>query len=126
MKHIALLVLIALTGCSKPGVTAMQVCQKLEAEGVAANCKEGKPAGLGAAAAEQAVFDLPSVQGKTGQVLRFEKAEFLESTEKAFGAMAALAGRHQYASKKALVFVQLNSEAPAEIGAKAKTVVDGL
>jgi hypothetical protein len=122
----ALVILSALLACKDAGPAAVDVCAKLVATGVAANCKTDAPGGIGAAAKERVVFDLPSVPGQTGQVLRFEKADFYDSTEKAFAGAAALAGRHQYGSRKALIFVQLNSDASDETGAKAKAVVDAL
>lgn len=113
-----------LLGCGKP--SAMDVCKKLEAAGVAANCRVDQPNGLGAGAAEKVAFDLPSVPTKGGAVMRFEREEVYTSTESAFTAAAALAGPHRYGSKKALIFVQMNDKAPADVGQKAKAVVDGL
>lgn len=72
------------------------------------------------------MFDLPSVPGKTGQVLRFAKSSDYEATVKAFDAAAVLAGRHRYGSSKALIFVQLNSEASSDVGAKAEGIVNAL
>ena len=69
-------------------------------------------------------FDL--AHGKTGQVLRFNDDAGYDATVKAFGAAAVLAGPHRYGKPGALVFVQLNAATPAEVGAKAKAVVDGL
>ena len=113
-------------GChAKP--SAMSVCTTLVSSGVAANCKDGGPAnGMGAAASEYVVFDLPSVPGETGQVLRFDKSSDFDATTKAFDAMAALAGRHRYGSSGALIFVQLNSGASTEVGKKAEDVVNKL
>jgi hypothetical protein len=104
----------------------MEVCQKLQGAAVAANCRSANPAGLGAAAIENAEFDLPSVPGHGGAVMRFEKPESLDRTTDAFAAMAMLAGPHRYASRKALMFVQMNSDAPSDVGARAKAVVDAL
>ena len=104
----------------------MDACKKLEAAGVAANCREDLPGGLGAAAVEKALFDLPSVPGKGGQVLRFEKEAYYEQTVDAFAAAALLAGPHRYGSKSKLIFVQMNDGAPLEVGKKAKEVVEGL
>jgi hypothetical protein len=116
---------IGLVGCSKP-VTSMDVCGKLVQAGVAASCREKKPEGLGAAAVEAADFDLPSVAGKTGQVLRFEKAVYYQNTYDAFAAAALLAGPHRYGSEKRLIFVQMNSGASLEDGKRAKGVIDSL
>jgi hypothetical protein len=118
---------VFLLACQRERPQAKSVCDKLVAAGVATNCKDGGPAdGLMAAAAERYVFDLPSVPDETGQVARFDKASDYDATVKAFDAMAALAGRHRYGSERALIFVQLNSKASAEIGAKAAAVVSSL
>lgn len=112
-------------GCAKKP-TAMEVCKSVEATGLGANCRAGTPAGLGAGATEKADFDLPSVPGKTGQVLRFDREETYTSTESAFAGAAALAGPHRYGSKKALVFVQANDGLSTDNGKRLKSVVDGL
>lgn len=125
MKKFLLAGLLVLAGCSKP-TTAMDVCHKLEAAGVAKNCHEGKPGGLAAAAVEDAEFDLVSVPGKGGGVYRFDRDDFYESTVTSFGAAAMLAGPHRYGSKTARIFVQMNDGASLEVGKKAKAVVDGL
>jgi hypothetical protein len=118
-------VALVLTGCAKKP-SAGDVCSKLEAAQVATGCKADAPAGLGAAAKERVVFDLPSVPGKTGQVLTFDTTENFDATVKAFDAAAVLAGRHRYNNPKKLVFVQLNSETPDATGLAAKAIVDGL
>lgn len=112
-------------GCSKKP-DALTVCQQLEAGGVATNCRKGTPEGLGIAAIEKAEFDLPSVPAKGGMVLRFEDDEKYDKTVSAFSGAAVLAGPHRYGSRTTRIFVQMNSGAPAEVGAKAKAVVDAL
>ncbi len=104
----------------------MDVCQQLEAASVAANCRNSPPGGLGAAAVEDAAFDLPSVPGRGGMVLRFDKDETYDRTVDSFSNAAMLAGPHRYGSRKARIFVQMNEGASAEIGAKTKAVVDAL
>lgn len=126
MRTALMVVGLVFLACSAKKPSAMDVCKKLEADGVAAKCAADTPGGIGAAAKERVTFELPSVPGESGQVLSFEREDFYDSTEKAFAAAAALAGRHQYGSKKALIFVQLNSETGADVGAKAKAIVDGL
>jgi hypothetical protein len=116
---------VSLLGCNK-SVTSMDVCGKLVQAGVAAACREKKPEGLGAAAIEAADFDLPSVPGKTGQILRFEKSDYYQKTYDAFAAAALLAGPHRYGSEKKLIFVQMNSGASLEDGKRAKAVIDSL
>lgn len=124
MKALALLGIV-IVGCSaKP--SAVEVCGKLEAAGVARGCRADAPGGIGAAARDRAVFDLPSPAGATGQVLTFGKASDYTATVQAFDAAAVLAGRHRYGSESARVFVQMNAEASEELGAKARAVVSGL
>jgi hypothetical protein len=125
MKKFFLAGLIFLVGCSR-SVSALDVCHRLEAEGVARNCREDKPGGLASAAVEAAWFDLPSVKGKTGVVYRFDRADAYENTVAAFVAVAMLAGPHRYGSAKAQIFVQMNEGAPLYVGREAKAVVDGL
>lgn len=116
---------VALSGCSKKP-SAEEVCKKVVESGVGANCRSSQPGGLGAAAAEKFEFDLPSVPGKTGQILRFENEEKYTGAATSFAGAAALAGPHQYGSKKALIFVQANNGLTAPDGAKLKAVVDAL
>lgn len=126
MKVSVLLVLLVLAaGCAKKP-TALEVCQKIEGAGLGANCRAGKVEGLGAAAAEKAEFDLPTVAGKTGAVMRFDAESGYDTTTGAFERAAGLAGPHRYGSKKALIFVQMNSGLAAEKGAAVKAIVDGL
>lgn len=122
-----LLVVAVLTlfGCSSHP-SAAAVCKKLEAVGIAKSCKASAPAAINARASEEAVFDLVGVSGKTGHVLAFAKQDDFDATVKAYEAAAFLAGSHRYGSQRALVFVQLNSDADVETGRKAKAVVDGL
>jgi hypothetical protein len=122
---IAIAALVTMVGCSKkPG--AADVCKQIEASGVGANCRTSPPNGLSAGAAEKYEFDLPSVAGKTGQVLRFDSEEKFAATSDAFEKAAVLAGPHRYGSKKALVFVQANNGLSADDGAKIKGVVEAL
>jgi hypothetical protein len=112
-------------GCSK-GPSAMDVCKQIEATGVGSNCRADTPGGLGMAAKESALFDLPSVPERTGQVLKFDDDDKLAKTIVAFQAMAMLAGPHRYGSKKARVFVQMNNQVSVEDGAKVRGVVEAL
>lgn len=106
--------------------SASEVCTKIEASGIGKRCHEVKPEGLGAAAVERFDFDLPSVPGKGGSVMRFDRESFFDNTEESYGRMAQLAGPHRYGSKKALIFVQANEKLSLEDGRKLKVVVDGL
>jgi hypothetical protein len=115
----------ALTSCSKP-ITALQVCQKLQEAGVAANCRAGKPSGLGANATEAADFDLPSVPGHGGLVLRCDTVQAYEGTVRGYDDAKVLAGPHRYGNADRKVFVQFNESATMDVGAKARAVVQGL
>lgn len=119
---------LSLSGCgllgSKP--SAMDVCKKLEVAKVASGCREDKPIGVGAAAAEKVAFDLPSVPGKGGQVLRFDKPETYKQTADTFEKTALLAGPHRYGNEGKLIFVQFNDGASLDIGKQAKAIVEGL
>lgn len=108
-----------------PHPTAYEVCEKLKTAGVAEHCRSATPGGLGSAARQRVEFDIPG-EKRTGQVLTFDRDDFYESTVRAFGAAAALAGRHQYGNPGALVFVQLNSETSDATGDAARRVVAGL
>ena len=126
MRKIAVLVLVlGIVGCSKKP-TADEVCKKIESSGVGANCHSSQPSGLGANAVERVEFDLPSVQGKTGAVMRFDSEDKYTATENAFTGASALAGPHRYGSKRSLIFVQMNSGLSAPDGAKVKAIVDAL
>jgi hypothetical protein len=116
---------VSALGCGLLGgkPTAMSVCKKLEEAKVASGCKEDKPGGLGATAVEKAVFDLPSVPGKTGQVLRFEKAEHYKQTEDGYSKAALLAGPHRYGNEGKLIYLQMNEGASLDVGKKVKAIV---
>ena len=126
MKAFSVLVLfIALSfgGCRKPP-SAMDVCLRLEKEQLATQCTVGQVGGLGSAAREHVDFDLPSNPGHKGQVLAFNELSDLQATDHAYEAMAALAGRHRYASSKARIFVQLNAQTPEEAGQRIKKIIE--
>lgn len=122
---------LAVLSCNRApsGPSAGDVCHQLEAAGVAAKCQVASrgDAGLLAQAASEIVeFDLPSVPGKRGTVLRFADAASYEQTVKGYEAAAILAGPHRYGSSRARIFVQMNSAASNEVGAKASAVVSAL
>jgi hypothetical protein len=106
-------------------LSAMDACTKLEAAGVAGQCKAATPTGLGIHASEAVAFDLPSLQGHGGAVFRFDSADDYDKTVKMFAA-ASLAGPHRYGNRDRLIFTQFNSEASADVGAKAKAAIDAL
>ena len=125
MRYALVVGLILVTGCSKQP-TALDVCKRLEATGAAAGCRASTPAGLGAGAVEGATFDLPSVPGKTGQVLRYGDATAYAAGVEGYGRAAALAGPHRYGSDRARIFVQANAGLGAAEGAKLRGVVEAL
>lgn len=122
---IALASALALVGC-KPSVSAKDVCAQIEAGGIGTGCRAEKPGGIGGGATEKYVFDLPSVPGKTGQILKFATADELAVSAAAFQGMSMFAGPHRYESKRALIFVQMNKDTPGTVGAQAKMLVDAL
>lgn len=132
MRLHVVVILLALAACKRSGpvgVSAGDVCYKLEAAGVALKCQTGSKGALGLiarSASEYVTFDLPSVPGKTGQVLRFRNAADYAEAVQGFEAASMLVGPHRYGSAKALIFVQLSSATPADVGAKAAVVVAGL
>jgi hypothetical protein len=101
----------------------MQACEKLVAAGVAEHCVTGKPGGLGAAAIAVVNYDLPEVPGKTGGVWRFETDEKFDEMVKAFDDAKVIAGPFRYGNRSRRIFVQFNSGASMEMGAKAKAAV---
>lgn len=116
---------LLLPACSKPP-SAMEVCHKLEAGGVASACRTGKPMGLGSDASEEVEFDLPSVPGKGGAVYGFDSDEGYDSTVRSFDGAKVLAGPHRYWNKKRRIFTQFNDGASMDVGAKAKAIISDL
>ena len=119
------LLMSGVAGAAKP-VSAMEVCQSLVKIGIAANCREGKPAGLAADARRAAEFDLPSVPGKGGSVFSFDNAEAFDDTVKSFHDAKVLAGPHRYGNRKALIFTQINVGLSMDLGDKVKALIDAL
>lgn len=131
MRLESVVVLLALLACKHgpKGVSAGDVCYKLEAAGVATKCQVASRGDLGViarAAREYVVFALPSTPGKTGQVLRFKDSYDYEEAMKGFEAAAFLVGPHRYGSSKVFIYVQLDKSAPADVGAKTSAVVSDL
>lgn len=102
---------------------AKSICESLTSQGFGTNCKEDKPSGLGAAAWQNYVFDLPEPKGKTCQILTFKTDADYQATVKAFDGAATLAGPHRYGNAKARVFVQCNSGMPRDAGGKLEQAV---
>lgn len=124
-RWVAMVFVLVVAGCAKKP-TAMEACKKIEAAGVAANCRASTPGGLGGAAVAKAEFDLPSVPGKTGQVLQLADDDAFVKTEQGFAGAAVLSGPHRYGNKAKGIFVQANIGLPAADGQKMKAAVDGL
>ena len=69
---------------------------------------------------------MPSVPGKGAAVLGFDTDEAYTATVKAYDDAAVLVGAHRYGNAGPRVFVQLNSEAPLDVGKKTKALVAAL
>lgn len=117
---------VAISACHGSTPAPSDVCSKLAAAGVAANCRRETPKMINARAADDYEFDLPSVPGHGGAVLSFAKDDDYTATVAAYEAMAMLAGPHRYGNPKARIFVQFNEGAPPDVGDKAKAIVAGL
>lgn len=127
IRNLAVLLIIsaAALGCAK-APTAQDACSKLEAAGVAKGCREVKAEVINARAKTKYDFDLVHVPGKKGAVLDFAKDEDYEATVKAYEAAAMFAGPHRYGNPKALIFVQMNTDATLEEGKQVKALIDRL
>ncbi|WP_206509839.1 hypothetical protein [Rhodococcus sp. KRD197] len=125
----AALVAVA-AGCSSDAsndeVTAASVCAQIEDAGIGENCVPSEPGGLQVAATEVYDFDLISVPGEGGAVMKFDNPEQYSRTVESFEEAAFLAGPHRYGSDSALVFVQINEGLSADGGAEVKGIVDDL
>jgi len=121
----ATLAFASLFGCQTkpPAPPAFRACEKLASAGVAVQCRAAQANGLASAAREVVAFNIPGLRGGGGQVMHFEKAADLAATEEQLETIREFVGPHRYVSEQARVLVQLNPETPAELGAKAKSVV---
>lgn len=126
MTKTMVLALTLLAGCGGGGPTAEAVCKKIEAAGLATGCKETKPGGLGATSDSTWVADLPSVPGKTVQVMHLPSDDTFNQTTKGYEGAAVLAGPHRYGNAGKRIFVQANKDLSLEDGKKLKALVDGL
>lgn len=111
--------------CSKP-VTAMSTCERIAATGVVSNCHPGTAGGLAGAALERVEFDLPSVPGEHGSVFLFQSDADYTATVASYQSAAILAGPHRYGNEKRRIFLQMNRKASPEVGAKTRSVIEGL
>ena len=114
-------------GCSSTP-KAMDVCKKLEAAGVAANCQEKPaPSGPAAIAKERVIFDIPKIATELpGEVMTFNEDRDYLNTVKTYNALGTYNGMHRHGSAKRRVFVAIDGAAPPELAEKAKQVVDAL
>ena len=115
---------LSAVGCTKHS-SAVEVCHKLEGAGVATGCHGIPPTGVGAGAAETAQFELTEMPEHEGTVYRFEDGAAYDKTAAALDA-ATRTGPHPFGSRKALIFVQLNSNTPSDIAAHVRTLVEAL
>ncbi len=125
--EVGMVVVAALSafGCARRP-SALDFCQKLQVAGVASGCHDVSPTGLGAAAIESAVFELTEVPEHDGTVYRFDNTASFDKTVDAFATAATLMGPNRFGSRKALIFVQVNSDAPSDIAANVKRLVEAL
>jgi hypothetical protein len=106
--------------------SAMSVCKKLEAEGVATNCRVGQKSGAAAVAKERVEFDVPKVGGKPGEVLVFaEEREYL-ITVSTYNRIGAYNGLNRFGSRDRLVFTAFSEHAAPELAEKAQKVIEAL
>lgn len=126
-KLLVWVIFSTVAGCKKPP-TAIDVCHKFEAAGVAANCKVELPAGMWSDASEACMFDLVRVAGKGGGVYIYETDAKYESLLKSWDTpmMKAMGGPHRYGNAKRRIYTQFNQGAPIEDGAKAKAIIEDL
>jgi len=124
MKNIVALSMLLL-GCAN-GPTSADACKKIEAAGLAKNCIEKKPGGLGAASDSTWSADLVEVPGEKLQVMHFPNEDTFTATVKSFEGAAFIAGPHRYSNKERRIFVQANNGLSLEGGKKLKSVVENL
>jgi hypothetical protein len=115
-----------LVGCSGQP-SALEVCKKLEAAGIAENCREGQKYGASAIAKEKAEFDLPKIPtNRPSEVLTFNQDREFLNTVKTYNEFGTHNGMHRYGNSNRRVFVAIHEDAPAELADKAEKIVDGL
>lgn len=107
---VALIGVAALAGCGNKPKSAMVVCKELEAQGVAAGCRDHSTACK--YARERVTFDVPGPEKKVGgHVLRFAN----EAQYQAMLKIAQLAKDRVIEAKGALTLVQFTTAAPADV-----------
>jgi tRNA_anti-like len=109
------------SGSASAGARAIDVCKKLEAGGVAASCRAGEGTG------DSARFDIVSMQGKSGLVVRFNDDGTYAKYVAGVAAQPATSPLRPYhGSPASRVVVHLTPGVAQEIEDKMKSVVDGL
>lgn len=106
--------------------TAESVCKQIYDAGVASNCRESTPGGLGAAASTRWEFDLRHVPGKGGSVFAFEDESSYTQTVIEYGKFSALSGPHRYGNKKKRIFVQISDQMGSEDAQAVKSIIKKL
>lgn len=108
--------------------TAADVCARLEHDGiaVAGSCVRAQPDGANARARERYDFNLVSLPAERGAAMTFATADDYRATVETYASLAMIAGAHRYGNERALVFVQLNHDAPLDVGDRVRAIVDGL
>lgn len=103
------------------GKGAMEVCKKLEAAGLATKCLPVPGTG------ERARFELPSLPGRSGLVVRLTDALMFSKYVAGMAAQPQASPlRPYYGSPNARIVVHLTSGVTPEVEQQMKTVVDAL
>jgi hypothetical protein len=103
------------------GKSALDVCRALESEGVAAKCRAGSGTG------DTARFDLPSLAGKSGMVVRLsDDASFAKYAAGVASQPTTSPLLPYYASPRARVVVHLTPGLSPDVASKTKALVEKL
>ncbi|MBN2192934.1 MAG: hypothetical protein JW751_08960 [Polyangiaceae bacterium] len=105
---------------------AMDVCHQLEAAGVAADCKEGKPTGVYSAAKGVADFEVVGLTGQKGHVLTFGQTGTYDNTVRSYTELGSRSADHRSGNRKRLVFATLPEHAKVEVAEKMEKVITEL
>jgi len=106
--------------------SAMDVCRKLEAAGVASGCKEGNATGVYSAAKQVAEFEVVGLTGLKGFALTFAQSATYDNTVRSYTELGSRSADHRAGNRKRLVFVTLPEQASADLSEKAEKVVGEL
>jgi hypothetical protein len=103
------------------GKSALDVCRALESDGVAAKCRAGSGTG------DTARFDLPSLAGKTGMVVRLpDDGSFAKYAAGVASQPPTSPLLPYYASPRARVVVHLTPGLSPDVATKTKALVEKL